>query len=97
MPKAKAEKKFVYCFVDTGKHKAPFLAELVGEHGNTANIRVDGKLLVANRDACSTVPYTQADLDKHVPPTQAPTGGQSAASWHPVLGPTVKKIQGFFS
>lgn len=99
--KPSTEKKFVYCFMALGSHKPPFLAELLEPGKNLYLIKVGRDEYEVPRAACSTTPYTQAELDKHVPsgtyPVPAGSHPVRATAHHPALGPTVKKIQGFFA
>ena len=51
--------RWVICFQDTPKKKAPFEAELVKELGNYCRIKIGKSILTVNRGACSTTPYTK--------------------------------------
>ncbi len=69
MAKAK-ERLFIYCFQRLGKIEPPFLAELLETGKRIYMIKVGRNEYAVDRAACSTTPYTQADLDEFQPHEQ---------------------------
>lgn len=90
---AKAEKLFVWCFQSGLGVDAPFLAELVKETAQQAILKVGRKELKANRGACSSIAYIQADLDKYGTSAPVPVKAGSSEKQQKPSG----ALKGFFS
>lgn len=94
-------KKFVWCFVEAKGMKPPFLAEFQTDVGTEACLKVGKTTFRVPRDAVSTTPYTQADLDKYAmtkkDAKRSPDGDQSAQlPESPELKKYKKAVSGFF-
>lgn len=86
------EKKFVYCFKRAGALEPPWLGEVLVWGNVEHTLKVGKTKIVVPRDACSTVAYTQADLDKFQPHEARPARSQDLS-----IDNVKKSITGFFS
>jgi hypothetical protein len=91
----------VWCFVAYQNLTPPFLAELQVETAKLAWLVVGRRKFSVPRDAVSTVPYTQEDLDRYTVTKNAakrsPNGGQLVPQIEsPELKKYKKAVSGFF-